>query len=124
MIADQIKEEKNVLGAKLSIAGTLPLTGYYRDGYCSTGASDTGKHVIAATMTDDFLAFSLTKGNDLITAAPQHNFPGLKAGDCWCLCALRWKEAFDAGVAPPVNLHATHEKALEFVTLQQLESAI
>jgi uncharacterized protein len=124
MIADQIKEEKNVLGANLSIAGTLPLTGYYRDGYCSTGASDTGKHVIAATMTNDFLAFSLTKGNDLITAAPQLNFPGLKAGDCWCLCALRWKEAFDAGVAPPVNLNATHEKALEFVTLQQLESAI
>jgi hypothetical protein len=72
-------------------------------------------------MTDAFLAFSLAKGNDLITPIPQYNFPGLKAGDCWCLCALRWKEAFDAGVAPPVNLDATHEKALEFVTLDQLK---
>jgi len=119
---NQTKEEKNVLGADLSIAGTKPLTGYYRDGYCSTGASDTGIHVIAATMTDTFLAFSLAKGNDLITPVPHYNFPGLKAGDCWCLCASRWKEAFDAGVAPPVNLDATHEKALEFATLDQLKS--
>jgi uncharacterized protein (DUF2237 family) len=122
MIDNKKKEEKNVLGANLSIAGTKPLTGYYRDGYCSTGASDTGKHVIAATMTDTFLAFSLAKGNDLITPVPHYNFPGLKAGDCWCLCASRWKEAFDAGVAPPVNLDATHEKALEFATLDQLKS--
>ena len=73
-------------------------------------------------MTDAFLAFSLAKGNDLITPVPHYNFPGLKAGDCWCLCASRWKEAFDAGVAPPVNLDATHEKALEFATLDQLKS--
>ena len=79
-----------------------------------------GKHVIAATMTDDFLAFSLTKGNDLITAAPQHNFPGLKAGDCWCLCASRWKEAMDAGFAPPIVLAATHEAALKYVPLDVL----
>lgn len=122
MTDNQTKEEKNVLGANLSIAGTMPLTGFYRNGYCSTGASDTGKHVIAATITDAFLEFSLSKGNDLITPAPQYNFPGLKAGDCWCLCALRWKEAYDAGVAPPVNLDATHEKALEFATLDQLKS--
>lgn len=115
MIDNQTNEEKNVLGADLSIAGTMPLTGYYRNGYCSTGVSDTGKHVIAATMTDEFLAFSLAKGNDLITPVPQYDFPGLKAGDCCCLCATRWKEAFDAGVAPPVNLDATNEKALEFV---------
>ena len=115
--------EKNVLGTALQIAGTDPLTGYYRDGYCSTGESDTGVHVIAATVTDEFLAFSKSQGNDLITPFPQYNFPGLKAGDCWCLCARRWKEAYDAGVAPPVNLEATHEKALEFATTDELKNA-
>lgn len=114
---------KNVLGTDLQVAGTDPVTGYYRDGYCTTGANDVGKHVIAATITDEFLAFTKAQGNDLITPLPHYNFPGLKAGDCWCLCASRWKEAFDAGVAPPVNLEATHEKALEFVTLEQLEKA-
>ncbi len=114
--------EKNVLGTDLKMAGTDPLTGYYRDGFCSTGASDRGVHVIAAMLTDEFLQFSKSKGNDLITPMPQYNFPGLKAGDNWCLCATRWKEAYDAGVAPPVNLNATHEKALEFATLQQLEN--
>lgn len=114
---------KNVLGTALKIAGTDPVTGYYRDGYCTTGANDVGKHVIGATMTDEFLKFSKAQGNDLITAIPHYNFPGLKAGDNWCLCASRWKEAYDAGVAPPVNLEATHEKALEFVTFEQLENA-
>lgn len=114
--------EKNVLGTDLEIAGTNPLTGYYRDGFCSTGKSDTGTHVIAATLTDEFLQFSKLQGNDLITPIPQYGFPGLKAGDCWCLCASRWKEAYDAGVAPPVNLNATHEKALEFATLEQLKN--
>ncbi len=116
--------EKNVLGSDLQIAGTNPLTGYYRDGFCSTGESDRGVHVIAATITDEFLQFSKSKGNDLITPIPEYNFPGLKAGDCWCLCALRWKEAFDAGVAPPVILEATHEKALQFATISELKTAI
>ena len=116
--------EKNVLGTDLQIAGTNPLTGYYRDGFCSTGESDRGVHVIAATLTDEFLAFSKSQGNDLITPFPQYNFPGLKAGDCWCLCARRWKEALDAGVAPPVNLEATHEKALEFATIEELKNSI
>ncbi len=114
--------EKNVLGTDLVIAGTNPLTGYYRDGFCSTGNNDTGVHVIAATLTDEFLQFSKSKGNDLITALPQHNFPGLKAGDCWCLCASRWKEAYDNGVAPPVILNATHERALDFASIEVLES--
>ena len=118
------KGEKNVLGTDLQIAGTNPLTGYYRDGFCSTGESDSGVHVIAATLTDDFLAFSKSQGNDLITPFPQYNFPGLKAGDCWCLCARRWKEAYDAGVAPPVILEATHEKALEFATIEELKNSI
>ena len=119
---DNIKRklEKNVLGKELEIAGTNPLTGYYRDGFCSTGNSDSGVHVIAAILTDEFLQFSQSKGNDLITPLPQYNFPGLKAGDCWCLCASRWKEAYDAGLAPPVILNATHEKALEFATIQEL----
>jgi len=114
--------EKNVLGTALQIAGTDPLTGYYRDGYCYTGESDIGVHVIAATVTDEFLAFSKSQGNDLITPIPQYNFPGLKPGDCWCLCARRWKEAYDAGVAPPVKLEATHEKALEVATIEQLKN--
>ena len=123
-MSDRIKTgEKNVLGTPLQIAGTDPLTGYYRDGFCSTGIADRGVHVIAATLTDEFLQFTKTKGNDLITPLPQYNFPGLKAGDCWCLCASRWKEAYDAGVAPPVILEATHEKALEFASMQILESA-
>lgn len=114
---------KNVLGTDLKIAGTNPVTGFYRDGYCTTGANDVGKHVIAATITDEFLAFTKAQGNDLTTAVPHYNFPGLKAGDCWCLCASRWKEAYEAGVAPPVNLEATHAKALEFVTLEQLKNS-
>lgn len=124
-MSDRIKTgEKNVLGTPLQIAGTDPLTGYYRDGFCSTGIADRGVHVIAATLTDEFLEFTKSQGNDLITPLPQYNFPGLKGGDCWCLCARRWKEAYDAGVAPPVNLEATHEKALEFATLQELTSPI
>lgn len=118
------KGEKNVLSSDLQIAGTNPLTSYYRDGFCSTGESDRGVHVIAATITDEFLQFSKSKGNDLITPIPQYNFPGLKAGDNWCLCALRWKESFDSGVPPPVILEATHEKALEFVTIEELKNSI
>ena len=116
--------EKNVLGTDLQIAGTNPLTGYYRDGFCSTGKGDRGVHVIAATLTDEFLDFTKSQGNDLTTPSPQYNFPGLKAGDNWCLCALRWKEALDAGVAPPVILEATHEKALEFATIEEFKNFI
>ena len=118
------KGEKNVVGTDLQIAGTNPLTGYYRDGFCSTGESDRGVHVIAATLTDEFLQFTKSQGNDLTTPSPQYNFPGLKAGDCWCLCARRWKQAYDARVAPPVILEATHEKALEFATIEELKNAI
>ena len=115
------KADVNVLGTPLQIAGTSPLTGYYRNGYCSTGPTDAGVHVVAAIVTDAFLKYSLSQGNDLIT--PRGSFPGLKPGNKWCLCAARWKEAFLVGVAPPVILEATHQKALEFVTLEQLQSA-
>lgn len=113
---------KNVLGTELQVAGTKPVTGYYRDGFCTSGTEDKGVHVIAAVLTAEFLQFSKSLGNDLTTPIPAYGFPGLKPNDKWCLCATRWKEAFDAGVAPPVILKATHEKALEFVTLEQLQS--
>ncbi len=115
------KDEKNVLGTALQIAGTSPITGFYRDGFCSTGIDDSGIHVVAAIVTDQFLQYSKARGNDLITPYPAYGFPGLKAGDKWCLCAARWKEAYDAGVAPPVVLEATHEKALEYATLEELK---
>lgn len=112
---------KNVLGTALQIAGTSPITGFYRDGFCATGNADRGIHVVAAIVTDKFLQYSKVRGNDLITPYPAYGFPGLKAGDKWCLCAARWKEAYDAGVAPPVILEATHEKALEYATLEELK---
>jgi uncharacterized protein len=112
----------NVLGTELKLASLDPLTGFYRNGYCSTDANDRGVHVIAAVVTEEFLNYSLSKGNDLISAYPANGFPGLKPGDVWCLCALRWKEALNAGVAPPVLLEATNSKALEFVTLEELKS--
>lgn len=115
------KDAKNVLGTPLQQCSTKPLTGFYRDGYCRTGERDTGTHVIAATVTQEFLDFTQLRGNDLITPHPEYNFPGLKPGDCWCLCALRWKEAYTAGVATPVNLEATHEKALEYIPLDILQ---
>lgn len=111
---------KNVLQTELQSCCTDPMTGFYRDGHCHTGPQDTGRHVVCAVMTAEFLAFSKSKGNDLITPIPHYQFPGLKPGDQWCLCALRWKEAFEAGVAPPVVLEATHEKALEYVTFEDL----
>lgn len=111
----------NVYGQPLQICCKSPLTGFYRDGNCKTGPEDTGTHILCAIMTDDFLQFSKAKGNDLITSIPLFKFPGLKAGDCWCLCVNRWKEAYDAGVAPPVKLEATHELALAYVPLEVLE---
>ncbi|WP_019573571.1 DUF2237 family protein [Curvibacter lanceolatus] len=111
---------KNVLGTELMACSYDPLTGYYRDGCCQTDASDAGSHLICARVTADFLAFSLSVGNDLSTPRPEYRFTGLKPGDRWCLCALRWREALEAGVAPPVVLEATHESALQFVTLESL----
>ena len=114
--------QKNVLGTDLQLASLDPITGFFRTGYCSTDAKDRGVHVVAAVVTEEFLKYSLSQGNDLISAYPASGFPGLKAGNIWCLCALRWKEAFNAGVAPPVILEATNNKALDFVTLEQLKS--
>lgn len=115
-------EALNVLGLALMACSYDPLTGYFRDGCCNTQEDDTGSHVICARMTDEFLKYSLSRGNDLITPRPEYRFKGLKPGDRWCLCALRWKEAFDVGLAPPVVLESTHLRALDFVTLQQLQS--
>jgi uncharacterized protein (DUF2237 family) len=112
---------RNVLGGPLATCCTAPLTGFYRDGSCHTGPQDLGTHVVCAQVTQAFLEFSVGRGNDLVTPVPQFHFPGLDPGDKWCLCALRWKEALDAGFAPPVVLAATHEKALEFVSLEDLK---
>lgn len=116
------EEAKNVLGAPLEQCCTEPMTGFYRDGYCRTGEADTGSHVVAAVVTQEFLDFTRSRGNDLQTPRPMYDFPGLKPGDGWCLCALRWREAHEAGVAPPVMLEATHEKALRFIPLETLRT--
>ena len=113
---------KNVLGGELVSCCTDPLTGFYRDGLCRTGADDTGRHTVCIVATDDFLIFSKSVGNDLSTPMPQYSFPGLKEGDRWCLCMLRWKEALEADMAPQVVLEATHEAALTVVTLEDLEA--
>lgn len=112
---------KNVLGGDLESCSTQPMTGFYRDGCCNTGREDAGLHLVCAEMTDEFLAFSKSCGNDLSTPMPHYDFPGLHAGDRWCLCVLRWKEAYEAGMAPLVNLNATHISALEFVDLEVLK---
>lgn len=117
-----VMDELNVLGAELQACSFDPLTGFYRDGCCRTDANDRGSHVICARVTADFLAFSMTRGNDLISPRPEYRFAGLKPGDRWCLCALRWKEALEAGVAPPVHLEATHQKALDYVRLEDLKA--
>ena len=114
-------EPLNVLGTALVPCSFDPITGFFRDGCCNTDDHDLGTHVICARVTDEFLRFSLTSGNDLVSPRPEYDFPGLKPGDRWCLCALRWKEAYDADVAPRVILESTHEKALEIVTLEQLQ---
>jgi len=112
---------KNVLGGRLETCCAAPLTGFTRTGKCETGPQDPGRHVICAQVTAEFLAFSQMRGNDLMTPAPAFDFPGLRPGDRWCLCAARWQEALDAGVAPPVRLTATHEAALEVVSLADLK---
>lgn len=112
----------NVLGGELECCCLEPRTGYYRDGYCRTGPGDQGLHTVCAVMTDEFLRFSAAAGNDLSTPVPEYDFPGLESGDRWCLCVSRWREAFEAGRAPPVVLAATHISALEFVTLEDLRT--
>ena len=113
--------QRNVLGGRLTECCTRPMTGFYRTGSCETGPEDRGLHVVCAQMTEKFLAFSKAAGNDLSTPMPAYGFPGLKPGDCWCLCAARWQEALEAGEAPRVRLAATHEAALEVVELADLK---
>jgi uncharacterized protein (DUF2237 family) len=112
---------QNVLGGDLATCSLDPVTGFYRNGCCDTGADDTGMHTVCAVMTDAFLVYSKLAGNDLSTPRPELGFAGLRAGDRWCLCVGRWREALAAGVAPPVVLEATHEEALAVVTLDDLE---
>ena len=114
-------QAKNVLGGELETCCTSPMTGFYRDGTCNTGGGDFGAHVVCAQVTEEFLAFTKSQGNDLSTPMPMSDFPGLKPGDRWCLCASRWKEALDAGVAPPVVLSSTHASTLEYVSLDELK---
>ena len=114
-------ESKNVLGTDLVPCSYDPLTGYFRDGCCNTDASDLGSHLICVRVTDKFLVFSKARGNDLTTPMPAYRFAGLEPGDRWCLCANRWREALEAGMAPPVVMESTHIGALRFVTMAQLE---
>jgi uncharacterized protein (DUF2237 family) len=112
----------NVLGTELASCSSDPLTGFYRDGCCNSDADDLGVHGVCARMTEEFLDFSLSQGNDLITPHPEYGFPGLTPGDQWCLCASRWAEALDAGVAPHVVLEATHARVLDWVGLDDLRA--
>jgi uncharacterized protein (DUF2237 family) len=112
---------RNVLGGPIAECGSKPMTGFYRDGCCNTGRDDHGVHSVCALMTKDFLEFSRARGNDLSTPMPDFGFPGLKDGDRWCLCAARWREAFKAGCAPRVVLTATHERTLDYVSLDDLK---
>lgn len=111
----------NVLGTELQECSTDPMTGFFRNGCCATGPQDRGSHTVCVRVTQEFLEFSKSRGNDLMTPVPQFEFPGLTAGDQWCLCAARWKEAFEAGVAPRVMLLATHEAALKIIPLEDLK---
>ena len=111
---------KNILGTELISCSFDPLTGYFRNGYCQTDDRDKGSHVVASVMSEKFLKFTKSVGNDLSTPNPIFNFPGLKSGDRWCLCALRWKEAYEVGSAPFVILESTHEKALDYIDLSAL----
>jgi uncharacterized protein (DUF2237 family) len=115
-------EQRNVLGGPLANCSTRPLTGFFRTGCCETSSDDPGGHTVCAQLTAEFLAFTKEMGNDLSTPMPAFGFPGLKPGDRWCICATRWKEALDAGVAPPVVLAATHESALVVVSLDELRA--
>lgn len=113
---------RNVLGGELELCSLDPLTGWWRDGCCNTDQNDYGVHTVCVVVTDEFLEFSKSVGNDLSTPMPAHRFPGLKAGDRWCLCAARWVEAKRAGMAPDVVLEATHARTLEWADLSDLEA--
>jgi uncharacterized protein (DUF2237 family) len=113
-------QERNVLGGPLEPCGTDPVTGFYRDGCCSTGPEDVGSHTVCAVMTGEFLAHQRQVGNDLVTPRPEYRFPGLQPGDRWCVVAARWLQAYEAGVAAPVVLAATHARALDVVPLEAL----
>jgi len=115
-------QAKNVLGTELQSCCLDPVTGFYRNGRCETGPEDRGSHVVCARVTEEFLQYSASRGNDLMTPRPQFQFAGLKPGDQWCLCASRWRESLEAGVAPPVVLAATHEAALRYVSMEQLQA--
>jgi uncharacterized protein len=115
-----VETQRNVLGGVLEICCDSPKTGFFRTGKCETGPGDEGAHVVCARLTREFLDYTRSRGNDLSTPRPEFGFPGLKPGDRWCLCALRWKEALDAGVAPPVVLAATHEAALRYIAIEVL----
>lgn len=119
---EPVQTDKNVLGGLLAACSYSPLTGFFRDGCCSTGPSDTGSHVVCAKVTAEFLEFSKRRGNDLSTPRPEYRFPGLQPGDRWCLCAMRWLEAYQAGCAPPVILEATHEAVLRLIGLDLLKA--
>lgn len=121
-MAKDITTARNVLGSRLEPCSMRPLTGFYRDGCCNTGPADAGSHTICVIMTLEFLEFSRRAGNDLLTPRPEYGFPGLKQGDRWCVCASRWLEAFEVGLAPPVVLEATHERALELLELAELKA--
>lgn len=113
---------RNVLGSNLKPCSMDPLTGFHRDGYCNCGPEDPGQHLVCVEVNAEFLAFSQSRGNDLSTPYPQFAFPGLKPGDRWCLCLLRWIEAYKVGKAPPVDLESTHERVLERVSLEILQA--
>ena len=119
-----VEQQKNVLGANLEVCGLDPKTGFYRDGCCNTGPNDHGTHTVCAVMTEAFLDFTRSRGNDLSTPRPEYQFPGLKPGDQWCLCAMRWEEARQAGCAPYVRLEATNIKTLEFCSLADLKAHV
>ena len=114
-------DERNVLGGTLAPCSTSPRTGFYRDGCCNTGPEDLGLHVVCTQVTREFLEFAREQGNDLISPAPDFGFPGLKPGDRWCVCAATWRQAFEAGVASPVVLAATHEETLAVIPLDALK---
>ena len=114
-------QDKNVLGTALQLCSLNPLTGFTRSGCCETGPNDNGNHTVCAQVTDEFLAYSISRGNDLSTARLEYGFEGLKAGDRWCVCAARWLEASEAGFAPPVILEACHVNCLEIVSLADLK---
>ncbi len=119
--SEQQRPARNVLGGTLQLCSAKPVTGFFRDGCCNTGPSDLGSHTVCVVMTDEFLSYSKRAGNDLSTPMPEYGFPGLNAGDRWCLCAPRWQQAFEKGQAPKVVLTATHEGALEYCELADLK---